>query len=682
MRGKWRTGLVAAAILAIVAAGVGAQESPPARKAELAEGESGKVILPWDTFRELTKSEREVAKEPKLTIPWAEVQDILGIKVEGVAGAELELDWRQFKALLEWSVAQKKPKPEPVVLPADYMIASADYVGMLREEGAVFDLAMVIDVLKEQDWKRIPLLPATVALEKATLPAGCHLNVAEGNYELLTAGKGRMEVALKFAAAVKEQAGAYQVGFNTMPSATTVLKLTVPSKQVTVDVAGAQAVLPLEAGASETVVGASLPSGAPVRITWERALEAVEKVPAKLYAETATLAAVGEGILTCREQVSLSVLHTGIRSVTLSLPDGVSVLEVTGQAVHDWRVADGILDVRFEHDMLGNTGLSLTYERAGVEAAAEVPVLRVPDAVREKGYIGIVALANVEISAPEHPGATSIDVRELPAEILRMTGQPVLLAFRYVGKELRIPLVVRKHEDVSVLLTIADSAVLTVMQTMDGRRITKAIYNVRNNRNQFIRLTLPKPEAGAGRAEVWSATVAGRSIRPALDEDGRVLIPLVRSSSAQAELASFPVELVYVEKQEGVAASGQMRVDLPRVDVPLTHLMVQLYLPAEGSYKKGILGGLSFEGPLRKVEEFSRISSAGPPPAEQVQADVQAQALQEQFTQRVEGEAVAAGVTPIRVQLPIRGQMFRFEKILVLDEPLWIAFSYSGWEKD
>jgi hypothetical protein len=125
-----------------------------------------------------------------------------------------------------------------------------------------------------------------------------------------------------------------------------------------------------------------------------------------------------------------------------------------------------------------------------------------------------------------------------------------------------------------------------------------------------------------------------------------------------------------------------MRVELPRVNVPLTHLMVQLYLPAEGSYKTGVLGGLSFEGPLHKVEAFSRVSSAGPLPSEQMQPDVQTQALQEQFAKRVEEEAVAEGVTPIRVELPIRGQVFRFEKILVLDEPLWVAFSYSGWEKD
>ena len=644
---------------------------PGAAPAALPAEEGSKVILNWDLFRELTKSER-ADQEPKLTLPWNEVQDLLGIKVEdaGVAGAELTLDWRQFTALLKWSMAQKKVPPAAV--PTDYVIASSDYTGTLGPDGAVFAVEMVIDVLKEPDWKRIPLLPATVALSEARLPEQCYLNVSGGRLELLTLQKGRLEVGLKFAVSVSESAGAYQVRFDTVPTSTSVLKLTVPQANVKIDVASAQAVLPLQGQPGETTVGASLPSGAPVQVSWERALEEVEKLPPRLYAETQTLVAIGEGIMTCRERIDLSVLHAGIRTATLSVPAGVSVLEVSGSRVYDWRVADGKLSLRFDREVLGTERLNLTYERAaGAEGLADVPVLHVQDAAREKGYIGVVALANVEITAREQAGATSIDVRELPGEILQMTSQPVLLAFRYLGGEWTLPLSVKKHEDVPVLVTLIDSGVMTVMQTMDGRRITKVIYNVRNNRSQFLRLQLPP------KADVWSATVASKSIRPAIDEAGRILIPLVRSDSGNVVLSSFPVEIVYVEKQEPVQEKGAMTIALPRAGDPVTHLMVQLYLPAEGKYRDK-----DFEGPLRLVKEFSQIASAPRPPQEQVEASQQATQLQQQFDQRLEKEAVAAGVTPIRVELPVRGKLFRFENILVLDEELSITFKYSGWEKD
>jgi len=676
MRARSWQRYVVIAVMAVAVAGVAARAQ---EEAKTKEGES-KVILSWETFRELTATERTPVEEPKLILPWEEVVDLLGVEVEDEAlkDVKLPLDWRQFRALLEWSIEQREPEEEKVTLPADFIVSSADLSGALQEEGASFELRMSIDILKEKDWKRIPLLPATVALKEAKLPPDCFLNVAKGHYELLTTEKGKKDVVLSFAAAVSEQAGAYRVNFGMVPAGTSTVKLTVPSKDVTIEVAGAQAVLPLEGEQDETVVGASLPSGAPVSVTWQRALKVVEKVSAKLYAETRTLVLVGDGILTCRERVDLSVLHSGIRAVALGVPEGVSVLDVTGAAVHDWNVADGKLEARFAHEVLGPTSLELTYElaRGETQATVQAPVLSVEGAVREKGHVGVVALANVEIRPGEEHAATSIDVRALPVDILRMTTQPVLLAFRYIGGGLSIPLVVQKHEDVKVLLTILDTASLVVMQTIDGPRITKALYSVRNNRNQFLRVKMPDG------ADVWSVSVAGKSVRPGRDEEGRVLIPLVRSDGAQRGLSAFPVEIVYVEKPSGVLEAGTMEIALPATNEAITHMMVQLYLPAEGSYRKGLLGGSSFSSALHQVDKFTTLATVAVPDAIRISGAAQAEQLQQQFTQRVEQEARDAGVKPIRVRLPIRGKVFKFEKILVIDEELSIGFRYSGWERD
>ena len=160
---------------------------------------------------------------------------------------------------------------------------------------------------------------------------------------------------------------------------------------------------------------------------------------------------------------------------------------------------------------------------------------------------------------------------------------------------------------------------------------------------------------------------------------------IVCSGAGSTVLSSFPVELVYVESQRDVGDSGRMAIGLPRVNQPVTHLMVQLYLPKKGGYRKGVLGGFewSFEGPLRRVEKFTHLSSAPMPPRVQLRPEAQAKQLQKQFDRRVEAAAVAAGVTPIRVNLPIRGEIFRFEKILVMEgDDLYIKFQYSNWEED
>ena len=135
-------------------------------------------------------------------------------------------------------------------------------------------------------------------------------------------------------------------------------------------------------------------------------------------------------------------------------------------------------------------------------------------------------------------------------EIASMTGQPVLLAYRYVGNNVSIPLTIKKHGEVPVLVTVGDSVLYTIMQLNDGRRMTRAVFSIRNNRNQFLRMKMPSE------AEIWSASVGGKNVSPAKDAAGNVLIPLVRSIRTSSELAAFPVELVYVETPSKVVPAN------------------------------------------------------------------------------------------------------------------------------
>jgi hypothetical protein len=294
----------------------------------------------------------------------------------------------------------------------------------------------------------------------------------------------------------------------------------------------------------------------------------------------------------------------------------------------------------------------------------------------------VVALANVELASGKIAGAREVDVRRLPADITAMTAQPVLLAYRYVGKDFTLPLAIKKHGEVSVLVTIADSVLYTIMQLNDGRRMTKAVFSVRNNRNQFLRLKMP---AGT---EIWSAAVSGKNVTPAKDEQGSVLIPLVRSSSRSRELTSFPVELVYIEAPRVTApAEGKLEVTLPTLDVPVMHVMCNYYLPAEGTYTirtGGLFGGSrksGFSGVFAEVEEFARVTPAVGVKPVLVNPAAQVRQMDAQFSRQAAAQARAAGAAPIRVKLPVNGKLYRLEKILALPaDKLYFAVQYKGWK--
>ena len=608
--------------------------------------------------------------------------------------SKVRVTWQEFKALLEWSI-QERDKDKALPPPVDWAITSADYVGDLQKDGAAFTATFKISVLKEKDWKVIPLLPATVAVQDVTLPKNAYLRLSNNMYEMMTTETGPMEAKLKFAVAVREQAGSNTLVFARVPSSTCLVDVKLAQTGVDIQVAGAQSVVKKEEGGA-TRVAAALPAAQAVQLSWERAIPEAEKVPAKLYSETQTLVAVGDGILVCRERINYSILHTGVRVLELSVPAGASILDVKGERIRDWRVAADKLSVALSSEVLGNYSLFVTYEKptpAGAAApavpakAAAAPKAEATSSLWRAGPQGRGRRARERPHRRRGPGqrrtlerrldgATAIDVRELPPEMLAMTSQPILLAYRYVAEKFDIPLAIKKHENVSVLVTIVNSAVLTTMETMEGRRITKAIYNVRNNRQQYLRLEMPKG------AEIWSASVSGRSVPPGKDEQGRILLPLERSEGASSGLAAFPVELVYVETLADAAkppASGTLHVELPRASEPVTHLMVNLYLPKEGKYTKGWSGDPAIEGSLNVVKEFSKLTGA--PEAAPVDAQGAAVALQQMAQQQAAAMVTAAGATPIRVNLPLDGQLFRLEKVLVLGEPLSINVQYSGWEK-
>jgi len=664
----WIT-LAALAATALAAAPPAA--APPAAAPKLEEGR-GQVTLSWNEFVKITGYDPARKGSQVLTVPWAEVEKLLGVKVDGaVKGATVDLPWNEFKALLEWSIQKKDAEAPP---PADYIVTSGQYTGSLAEDTATFTLAAKINLLRQKGWKKVPLLPATVALTKTTLPEGVFLHATGAAYELLTDKAGPIDVAVEFSVAVTKSGGVNQLTFPRVLSGSSLLDLTVDQPDADVKVTGAQSLVS-KAADKKTHVVAALPPNAAVAVHWERALPKVPPVPPKLYAEGRTLVAVAEGMLLCQETINYNILHAPVRELSLQVPAAVSVLTVTGPDLQDWRVdAAGKLQVLLKSEAVGSYVLRLTYEQPS-QAAAEAPVIHPTGVERERGYVGVVAIANVEIAAGQVRGATAIDVRQLPADIVSMTNQPILLAFRHLGSEFGIPLTIKRHEEVGILVTIADSAAFTAMQLADGRRITQGTYSVRNNRNQFLRLKMPEG------AEIWSVSVGGNTVSPAKDEAGNVLVPLIRSARGGQELAAFPVEIVYVETPKAQAPErGEVRVDLPVCTVPVMHVMFSYYVPAEGKYTVG-WGESGFSGPLQVVEQFTSLATGPGREVIRVQAAEQAQQMQKTFDAQVDARARAAGAEPIRVRLPINGTLFKLEKVLALpNDKLYFDLKYSGWK--
>ena len=592
-----------------------------------------------------------------------------GAVAQDIPTARVVLPWSDFKDLYERGMAPEEP---PQLAPRDAAISRAVYEGRVEGESTLFHARFRVDVLKEKGWTTVPLLPTTVALRQARVGnKDAPIYLEGGWYRYITDDSGPVVIDIEFAVTTWESSGEMGFAFQLAPSGGTEVSLVVPGDEdLEFSVANAQQ-LTEEVRGGERVLKALLPASGNLSVTWE--LEAPEVAAeaqvARAYAEHQSLIGVGEGLLQCRSTVNYSILHAGVDTFLLDLPADVTILEVEGRGLRDWAVREDdvrkMIDVDLNFEAIGPYSLHIEYERAlpDGDGTVEVPDLRIHHVERVKGWIGIDARSNLEIAAGTAAGVNVVDVRELPAAILGQTDHPVLLGFRYRGEGYSVPLILRQHDDVDMLVTIIDQIAATSVMTPDGRRMTQVTYAMRNNRAQFLRLELPQG------AVPWSTFVGGRAVKPARAEDGRLLVPLARSQTAGGELARFAVELVYVEDGTPPDKGGQGAFDaaLPTADVPATACAWTVYVPYAAKVPKN-----SFEGSMRKVDWFTAIDLGG------ITAEQATHQVQQQAAAQFNGEAVAAGVQPVRVTLPLDGRAYYFEKLLVFDEVLTVQFPYKG----
>ena len=600
---------------------------------------------------------------------------LAGLLLPSLALAQTEPDRVTIKLdefLKLYEQGQNRPE-KPAKPPRNHTVSAVDYNGrVILDKGeptsAVFDASFRIEVLDDEGWVKVPLLPATVALESATLGGAEAPMVLEGGYYyLITNKRGAFDVKTRFATSVFTSEGSSGFSFQLVPSGSTTVELRVPADE-SLDFTVSNARLQEErVEGGNRVVSATLPATGSLAVSWQRELPQAEQQDPRVYAEVYSLVGVGDGLLTARATIDHTILFAGVDSLQVEIPEGMTLLDVQGTGIRDWTVSKGVLDVQLNYEAEGSYPLTLSMEKVVGQGdqTATAPLPKPLNVERAKGWMGVEARGNLEVSGGDAKGATPVDVRALPSAILGITGNPVLLGYKYLGTDAAIPLIIEEHDDVDVLVTLLDQAVATTMWTRDGRRLTSVRYQVRNNRRQYLRLEMPPG------AELWSANVGGRAVQPARAADGRVMVPLVRSQSTGGSLAAFQVEVVYVEQGDaaGESGKGSFTAQLPKADAPTTYVGWGVYAPSGAKLRRN-----SVEGTLRQVEWLSNPGQAANLQVIQTATPNQ----QRSAGGQANNGAMGSGAVPVPVTLPLEGTPTWYEKLLAVDETLTVSYEYKG----
>jgi hypothetical protein len=322
---------------------------------------------------------------------------------------------------------------------------------------------------------------------------------------------------------------------------------------------------------------------------------------------------------------------------------------------------NGELVVKFLEPIEQNARFVVNGEtRLAREGKIEIPLLRLLNAERDTGGIAAEVLGAGEIKDVSPQGMEEADASDL-GETIASRQSPSLAAFRFRAGDATAPrslsLNVVRYAQQAVLLANIEEARYQVLISREGKSLIQARYAVRNNQRNFIKITLP---AGA---VVWSATLAGKPVRPGQSPDGSLLLPLEKARGGE-DPPAFLVEVLYLGRGPQWEDKGSARIALPALDLPISRTGLLLYYPPvfRMSASPGVFRTETYSPPTS--EAFNTVPPPSPPvaaPARGAESDLKqfkddeaTQSLLEKFRAKSK-EGKVAGILPIGISFPAYG---------------------------
>jgi hypothetical protein len=336
----------------------------------------------------------------------------------------------------------------------------------------------------------------------------------------------------------------------------------------------------------QTKVEATLAPGQPANIWWTTREIAAPTAPkeVRFLSDVKTLVSVGEADLRIAALADVSVVQGDPAEFTLQVPTDYEITDVSGSTVAGSEIGNNELTVHLSASGPRAHQFLISMEKhIGDRVKAEVPFLSFIHTQRETGEVLIEGSGAMELTAKEAGGLKRMDIKEVNPSLRSLSQFPMQAAFRFHRQPNEAPSLglgwVRFPDD-PVLAAMAERAVATTMVTSEGRSLTEVKLTVRNQAKSYLKVDLP---AGA---TILSADVAGEKVKPVQARDGS-RVPLLRSGFRPA--GAYEVSFVFLHSGTPFAKKGGSGLSLPPMDMPISVLEWEVYLPEQ--YKVRGFGG-------------------------------------------------------------------------------------------
>lgn len=478
--------------------------------------------------------------------------------------------------------------PTPPPPPVDATLTRLSYDLTLAGDAVSGTAVADVDVLKD-GWVSVSI-PAGLLVRDARIDGRPVSLIDPGNPHVLLSKRGRSQLKLQIVLPVMPAGAAESIVIPPAPAPVVEATLHIPRDGVDITVQNGFV-------SEQTVIGgvsrwtAHGRANQPLTFAWRRRVDDQRATqPLRVRGAITQLVGLAEESTQITATAQFDVVQGLARSMTLAVPEGVVINQVSGPLVADWEVTmPGTARVSFLEALSGSTAVTIAAELPGAKTGViPIPLFRLPEVERESGGVAVEVLGAGEIVEQRPQALEPADALDL-GSLIRGRESPSLAAFRFkpiAGRDPRALAVrVSRYATQAMLVANVDEARYQVLLADDGKALVKARYAVRNNHRGLLSVTLPHG------ATLWHASVARRPVRPGGGPSGALLVPLLKGRASD-DSSLFAVEIAYLAPIARWGEHGTTETVLPTLDLPVSRTGVEVHYsprfrlkPAAGAFR-------------------------------------------------------------------------------------------------
>jgi hypothetical protein len=474
-------------------------------------------------------------------------------------------------------------------------VASQTVLGTLQLDGEVFSKGAA----------KVPLTSGLTILNARQEGKSLPLEEEGSTSMAILPGAAEFSVALETGMPLVIEAG--RASFNLpVPAAGSVrLQLVIPGDHSLVRISpGLITSHTTEKG--QTTLEATLVPGQIANVSWVTGIVQVPVVKheVRFLSDVKTLVTVNDEELRIAALADITVIQGDPTQFVAEIPEGYEITGVSGATVDSSEVEKGKLMVRLNASAPRSHEFLISMERPLSGTRADAPFISFKDTQRETGEVLVEGTGAMELTATEGGGLKRMDLKEVNPYLRSLARFPLQAAFRYHRQPTETPTLAlewTRFPDSTVLAAVAEHAIVTTLVTVEGRTLTEIKLTVKNQAQPFLKVGLPRG------ATIVSAAVAGEKVKPVQGPDGN-RVPLLRAGFRPN--GPYEVSFVFMDSGTPFAKKGGSELALPSMDVPISLMEWELFLPEQ--YKVKDFGGdaiAAYLVPAALVEEDRVVSS-------------------------------------------------------------------------